>query len=178
MNETIHDGLYASGVDWQAVELPYAGGSLAMTIVVPQNLAAFEKTLSSTRFAEIADALEQTYISVSLPRFKVETKSELSAALVKMGMPLAFDPDKADFSGITKQEPLYIGEVVHQANISVDEKGTEASAATAVVVMAGASAGPQQEPKVVRVDRPFIFAVRDTKTGAILFLGRVVDPSV
>jgi serpin B len=178
MNETVHDGLYASGADWQAVELPYAGGSLAMTIVVPQNLAAFEKTLSGTRFAEITGALEQTYISVSLPRFKVETKSELSATLVKMGMPLAFDPGKADFSGITKQEPLYIGEVVHQANISVDEKGTEASAATAVVVMAGAAPGPQPEPKVVHVDRPFIFAVRDTSTGAILFLGRVVDPSV
>lgn len=178
MSETVHDGRYASGSGWQAVELPYLGGSLAMTIVVPQDLAAFEKTLSATRFAEITDALNQTYISLSLPRFKAETKSELSAALATMGMPLAFDPKKADFSGITTQEPLYISAVVHQANISVDEKGTEASAATAVVMMAGAAPGPQQEPTVVHVDRPFIFAVRDTKTGAILFLGRVVDPSI
>ncbi|HEX7612344.1 MAG TPA: serpin family protein [Candidatus Limnocylindrales bacterium] len=178
MKETVHDGLYASGSDWQAVELPYMGGSLAMTIVVPQDLAAFEKTLSATRFAEITDALHQTYLSLSLPRFKAETKSELSAALATMGMPLAFDPNKADFSGITTQEPLHISKVVHQANISVDEKGTEASAATAVVMMAGAAPGPQQEPMVVHVDRPFIFAVRDTKTGAILFLGRVVDPSI
>jgi len=178
MNETTHDGRYASGSGWQAVELPYLGGSLAMTIVVPQDLAAFEKTLSAARFAEITDALQETYISLSLPSFKAETKSELSAALTTMGMPLAFDSNKADFSGITTQEPLFISAVVHQANISVDEKGTEASAATAVVMMAGAAPGPQQEPKIVHVDRPFFFAVRDTKTGAILFLGRVVDPSI
>jgi len=91
-----------------------------------------------------------------------------------LGMPLAFDSRKADFSAITKSEPLFISAVAHQANISVDEKGTEATAATAVVVQATASPAPAP---VVHVDRPFIFAVRDTKSGAILFLGRVMDPS-
>jgi serpin B len=91
-----------------------------------------------------------------------------------MGMPLAFDPNRADFSGITTQEPLYVSKVVHQADISVDEKGTEASAATAVMIAAGMAPGQQV---TLHIDRPFIFAVRDTKTGAILFLGRVVDPS-
>jgi len=91
-----------------------------------------------------------------------------------MGMPLAFDPNRADFSGITTQEQLYISKVVHQANISVDEKGTEASAATAVQMEVAAMPSKQV---TLHVDRPFIFAVRDTKTGAILFLGRVADPS-
>jgi serpin B len=90
-------------------------------------------------------------------------------------MPLAFDRDQADFSGITTQERLYIAKVIHQADISVDENGTEATAATAVV-MAAASGVPTASV-TLHVDRPFLFAVRDTDTGAILFLGRVVDPS-
>jgi serpin B len=92
-----------------------------------------------------------------------------------MGMPLAFDFGKADFSGMTTQEPLFISKVLHQANISVDENGTEASAATVVVMDAG-SAAPQHVVSM-HVDRPFVFAMRDTSTGAILFLGRVSDPS-
>ena len=169
-------GRYASGSGWQAVELPYAGGSLAMTIVVPDDLAAFEGSLDAARFSQITTGLQAADVDLTLPRFKIETKSNLNSALAGMGMPLAFDPSRADFSGITTQEQLYISKVVHQANIAVDEKGTEATAAT-VVVMAGASAAPIQ-PVTVHVDRPFLFAVRDTKTGAILFLGRVVDPSV
>jgi serpin B len=94
--------------------------------------------------------------------------------LAAMGMPLAFDPNRADFSGITTQEQLYISKVVHQANISVDEKGTEASAATAVQIEAQALPARQV---TLHVDRPFLFAIRGTNTGAILFLGRVVDPS-
>src|SRR5450759_4546620 len=169
-------GRYASGSGWQAVELPYAGGSLAMTIVVPDDLAAFEGGLDAARFARITTGLQAADVDLTLPRFKIETKSNLNSALAGMGMPLAFDPSRADFSGITTQEQLYISKVVHQANIAVDEKGTEATAATAVV-MAVASAAPIQ-PVTLHVDRPFLFALRDTNTGAILFLGRVVDPSV
>jgi serpin B len=165
---------YASGSGWQAVELPYAGGSLVMTIVVPDNLATFERSLDVARFAQITASLEPTDVDLTLPRFKIETKSDLSSVLAQMGMPLAFDPDRADFSGITTQEQLYISAVIHQANISVDEKGTEASAATAVVMTAGLAPSKQV---TLHVDRPFIFAVRDTNTGAILFLGRVTDPS-
>jgi serpin B len=165
---------YASGSGWQAVELPYAGGSLAMTIVVPDDLAAFEGGLDAARFAQITAALKATHVILTLPRFKIETKSDIAFTLAAMGMPVAFDRNRADFSGITTQVPLYISKVVHQANISVDEKGTEASAATAVEIAAGAA--PSQ-PVTLHVDRPFVFAVRDTGTGAILFLGRVVDPS-
>jgi serpin B len=175
MSLGLSEGRYASGSGWQAVELPYAGRSLAMTIVVPDDLATFEGSLDATRFSQITAALQPTAVDLTFPRFKIETKSDLNSALARMGMPLAFDPSQADFSGITTQEELYISKVVHQANIAVDEKGTEATAAT-VVVMAAASAAPIQ-PVTVHVDRPFLFAVRDTKTGAILFLGRVVDPS-
>jgi len=174
MSLDLSDGRYASGSGWQAVELPYADRSLAMTIVVPDDLAAFEGSLDAARFAQITAALEPTYLDLTLPRFKIETKSDLHSALERLGMPLAFDPDRADFSGITSQEQLYISKVVHQANIAVDEKGTEASAATAVEIAATALPARQV---TLHVDRPFIFAVRDTSTGAILFLGRVVDPS-
>ncbi len=169
------EATYASGSGWQAVELPYAGGSLAMTIVVPDDLAAFEGGLDAARFAQITAALKATDVILTLPRFKIEMKSDIAFALAAMGMPVAFDRNRADFSGITTQVPLYISKVVHQANISVDEKGTEASAATAVEIAAtGAAPG---QPVTLHVDRPFVFAVRDTRTGAILFLGRVVDPS-
>jgi serpin B len=89
-------------------------------------------------------------------------------------MPIAFDPDRADFSGMTTQERLFIAKVIHQANISVDEKGTEAAAATAVVMEATAM---PTEPVKLDVNRPFLFAVRDTRSGAVIFLGRIVDPS-
>jgi len=174
MSLNLSEGGYASGSGWQAVELPYANGSLAMDIVVPDNLATFERSLDSTLFDQIAAFLQSTDVDLTLPRFKIETKSDLSSVLARMGMPLAFDPDRADFSGITAPEQLYISAVVHQANISVDEKGTEAAAATAVVMTA--SLAPSKQV-TLHVDRPFIFAVRDTNTGAILFLGRVADPS-
>jgi len=174
MSLNLPEGRYSSGSGWQAVELPYAGGSLAMTIVVPDDLATFESSFDATLFDQITASLEPTYLDLTLPRFKIETKSDLSSALAGMGMPLAFDPGRADFSGITTQEQLYISKVVHQANISVDEKGTEASAATAVQIEAFAMPGQRV---TLHVDRPFVFAVRDTNTGAILFLGRVADPS-
>jgi serine protease inhibitor len=178
MSLNLSNGRYASGTGWRAVELPYAGGSLAMTIVVPDDLTAFEGSLDAARFSQIAAALQPTNVDLTLPRFKIETKSDLASALAGMGMPLAFDPNGADLSGITTQEKLYIAKVVHQANISIDENGTEATAATAVQVEAAASVVPIQPPVTLHVDRPFLFALRDTNTGAILFLGRVVDPSV
>jgi serine protease inhibitor len=174
MSLNLSEGGYVSGSGWQAVELPYAGGSLVMDIVVPDDLATFERSLDAAGFAQMTASLQPTDVNLTLPRFKIETKSDLSSALAGMGMPLAFDPDRADFSGITTQEQLYISAVVHQANISVDERGTEASAATAVVMTA--SMAPSRQV-TLHVDRPFIFAVRDTNTGAILFLGRTVDPS-
>ena len=165
---------YATGAGWQAADLAYIGGSLAMTVIVPDDLAAFEKGLDAAAFASIEQALRPTSMQLAMPRFATETKTELTGILAAMGMPLAMDPDRADFSGITTAERLFISRVAHQANITVDENGTEASAATAVV-MAVATAAPVKVS--LRLDKPFIFAIRDTKTGAILFLGRIVDPS-
>ncbi len=165
---------YASGSGWRAVEIPYVGGSLAMTIIVPDDLAAFEPTLSAGTFAAITGALGDTEVALAFPRFGIETKTDLAATLAALGMPSAFD-DRADFSGITTAERLEISDVVHQATIDVDEKGTEAAAATAVVMRATAMPA---EPVSLRVDRPFLFALRDVPTGSILFLGRVGDPSI
>ena len=165
---------YASGDGWRAVEIPYIGGSLAMTVILPDNLAGFEQTLTADTFAAITGALAETQVALAFPKFGIETKAELAPILAALGMPSAFD-DRADFSGITAAEKLLISNVIHQANIDVDEKGTEAAAATAVVMRATAMPA---EPVAFRADRPFLFALRDVPTGAVLFLGRVGDPSI
>ena len=165
---------YAEGDGWRAVELPYLGNELAMTVIVPDDLAAFESTLDVDAFAAIANALDPTDVALSIPRFSTESKVTLSDVLAELGMPLAFDPDRADFSGITAEDRLFIAAVVHQANIDVDEAGTTAAAATAVAMAAGSAPA---EPITLVVDRPFLFALRDTTTGAIVFLGRITDPS-
>lgn len=167
---------HATGTGWRAVEIPYAGGQLAMVVIVPDDLAAFEAGLDGDRLEEIVATLEERPVNLTLPRFSVETKASLGAALIALGMPLAFDPHRADFGGITAEQALFIDAVVHQANIDVDEKGTEAAAATAVG-MRVTSADPD-EPATFRADRPFLFALRDVPTGAVLFLGRVTDPSI
>ncbi|MGA3057241.1 MAG: serpin family protein [Candidatus Limnocylindrales bacterium] len=174
MSLSLASATYASGPGWQAAELGYVGGSLAMTLILPDDLPTFEKKLDATLFDHITGALRHTSGELTLPRFKTETRIDLNQTLATMGMPSAFDAARADFSGITDQERLFISKVVHQANISVDEKGTEASAAT-VVVIAVATSPP--DLVTFHVDRPFVFAVRDRSTGAILFLGRIVDPS-
>jgi serpin B len=144
-----------------------------MMVIVPDDLAAFESTLTADSFAAITGALSDTEVALALPKFGIETKTDLASTLAALGMPSAFD-DRADFSGITTAEQLEISDVIHQANIDVDEKGTEA-AATAVVMRATAMPA---EPVTLRVDRPFLFALRDVPTGSILFLGRVGDPSI
>ena len=165
---------YAEGDGWQAVELPYVGRQLAMLVILPDDLRAFEARLDGHGLSQITAALEDRLVTLALPRFGIESKVTMNQVLADMGMPLAFDPDKADFDGISSaDDDLYISAVIHQANIDVDEEGTEAAAATGVVV-GTTSAGP--EPVTMTVDRPFLFALRDLETGAILFLGRVVEP--
>ena len=165
---------YASGDGWRAVELPYLGGSLAMTLILPDDLAGFEQGLTPDGLGAITSSLTDTQVALALPRFGIETKAELATILADLGMPTAFG-DAADFSGITTAEQLAISNVIHQANIDVDEKGTEAAAATAVVMRESAMVA---DGVSVRLDRPFLFALRDVPTGAILFLGRVGDPSI
>jgi serpin B len=161
------------GDGWQAVELPYVGGKLAMLVIVPDDLAAFEGTLDEGLFADVVSGLATAQVILGLPKFGTESQLTLNDILADLGMPAAFT-DAADFSGITTQEPLKITAVIHQANIDVDEKGTEAAAATAVVM--GRTSAPA-ETVTLTVDRPFLFALRDIETGAVLFLGRIADPS-
>jgi serpin B len=110
-----------------------------------------------------------------MPKFEFRTQANLNTALASLGMVAAFDPGNADFSRMTKQERLFISDVIHEAYINVDEEGTEAAAATAVV-MELTSAMPGEIIQLT-IDRPFIFAIRDRDTGAILFLGRITDPT-
>lgn len=109
-----------------------------------------------------------------MPKFEFDSKLGLESTLDEMGMPDAFSSEEADFSGIDGTEKLFITDVVHQAFVSVDEAGTEAAAATGVVV--GITSAPSA-PVEVTVDRPFVFLIRDVETGAILFVGRVVNPN-
>jgi serpin B len=164
---------YGSGPGWKAVELPYVGDGLAMTIILPDDMAAFQGSLDAAALARIVGSLEPTKVNLTLPAFDTESRAELSELLKAMGMPAAFDGGTADFSGITAEERLYIGFVIHQANITVDEAGTEAAAAT---VVGFDTAGPGAEPTNLRIDRPFLFVLRDVPTGAIVFMGRVSDP--
>ena len=164
---------YAKGAGWQAVEIPYIGGSLAMTVILPDDLAAFERAFDSATLGAITGGLADTQVTLTLPKFSIETKAELGRLLEVLGMPTAFS-GSADFSGITTAEQLAISAVIHQANIDVDEKGTTAAAATAVVLRA---TGMPAQPVTLSVDHPFLFALRDVPTGTVLFLGRVSDPS-
>ena len=165
---------YAAGNGWQAVELPYVGGKLAMDVIVPDDLASFEATLDEPALAAITAALQPRQVDLQLPRFSTSAQVMLKDALATLGMPTAFSVESADFSGMTTQERLLIDAVVHQADIDVDEHGTEASAATAVLMK---PASLPIDIVQVRVDRPFLFALRDLETGAVVFLGRITDPT-
>jgi serpin B len=167
---------HSDGDGWHAVELSYIGGDLAMLLVLPDEgrLADVEAQVPTGLLDEAAGALVPVEVILDVPRWDTESKLQLADVLGAMGMPTAFT-ESADFSGMTTEEQLAIAAVVHQANITVDEKGTEAAAATAIGM--AATAAPADEPLALRLDRPFLFALRDRPTGAVLFLGRVGDPS-
>ena len=196
---------YATGDGWKAVELGYRGPTdavpLAMTIVMPDDLKAFEKSLDAKTLASITAKLDKVRagwyhvkcppardpgcypydMRLTMPKFSTETRTSLVKLLKGLGMPLAFQPGGADFGGIhvpsDLNDAIYISAVIHQANIDVDEHGTEAAAATAVG--AGTGGGPSPLKNVTfRVDHPFIYLIRDLETGAIVFMGRVADPSL
>ena len=164
---------YAQGAGWRAVELPYVGGTLAMLVIVPDDMAGFEAGFDDQALGAIVAGLDTHEVILGLPKFGAESRVELGPVLAALGMPTAFT-DAADFSGITTQEQLLISAVIHQANIDVDENGTEAAAATAVVMRATAAPDGMV---TLTVDGPFLFALRDTESGAVLFLGRIADPS-
>ena len=166
---------YAAGEGFQAIGLPYQEHALSMLLLIPEagELASFEASLTPSRLDEILAIMENRPVHLTMPRFTIESSLGLVDTLRTLGMPAAFGAE-ADFSGMDGTRALFIGEVLHQAFVSVDEAGTEAAAATAVMVPMGIS---EREPVEVAVDRPFLFAIRDRKTGAILFFGRCTDPT-
>jgi serine protease inhibitor len=168
---------YLRAAGHQAVTLPYKGGRLAMTVVLPDGpLAPLEASLARDGLRSLAAGARVTDVALVLPRFRMTADFTLSTVLQRLGVKQAFRDD-ADFSGITSAERLKIDEVVHKAYVDVDEKGTEAAAATAVIMRVAARIAPARPPVSVRVDRPFLFAISDTVTGAPLFLGRVANPA-
>jgi serpin B len=165
---------YAEGPGYQAVELPYDGRELSMVVLLPRpgEFASFERSLDAAQVETILKGLERNQVALVMPKWKFDSQFSLRDALVALGMRDAFT-DAADFSGMTGSRDLYIQAVVHKAFVSVDERGTEAAAATAVLMRL--TAAPAQ-PVEVTVDRPFLFLIRDVQTGAILFVGRVMNP--
>ncbi len=168
---------YYSDNELKALEMDYQGDNLSMFILLPNenySLSEVEAGLSSAEISDIRSKLVYQSVQVWLPKFKMTKSEEMSGLLKELGMKSAFDPHLADFSGINSTEGLYISEVFHKAFINVDETGTEAAAATAVVL--GATAGYVILPEF-RADHPFLFFIIDKPTGAILFMGRVADPT-
>ncbi len=163
----------------RALEIPYDGRRLAMLILLPKavdGLAQVERSLTPALLR--GDGLASAEVSLYLPRFRAETGYALAEALKAMGMPRAFDDRKAEFFSMVEGEPLCISSVIHQAFVDVNEAGTEAAAATAVVMAMLGSMVRESEPVIFRVDRPFLFLIRDRRTGCVLFLGRIRDPAV
>lgn len=166
---------YAEANGYQAIQLPYDGYETSMVILLPAQgeFRAFEDLLDAGMVDSILQDLVPKQVSLSMPRFEFDSDFSLKKALSVLGMADAF-ASTADFSGMTGSRELFISEVVHKAFVSVDEEGTEAAAATAVMMTLSAS---PEEPVEFTANRPFIFLIRDNPTGTILFAGRVMNPS-
>ena len=170
---------YAQGKGYKAVDIPYKGGEMSMTVLIPDEgeFSIFEATLGTHSVSSILKDIRPEILDLTMPLFQFESQVSLKDALKAMGMPNAFSASAADFSGVDgrncTEDPacLRITDVFHKGFVSVDEEGTEASAATGVLM------GPTSLPPQVVIDRPFVFLIRDTVTDSILFVGRVVDPS-
>lgn len=164
---------YAEGDGYQALELLYRGNQLSMVILMPDagEFDRYEKALQYSPLKPVLDNFDFRTVLLAMPKFKYSSEFMLKKTLGEMGMPVAFTGG-ADLSGMTGNRDLFISDVYHDAFVAVDEKGTEAAAATAVAIARGASGGPV----TFTIDRPFIFLIRDIKTGAVLFIGRVLNP--
>jgi len=176
------DYRYYDGGTFQELEMPYKGEELAMIILLPNEidgLPALERSFTPAAASEWIQKLAPVNkVILTLPRFTMTQQFELSSTLAAMGMPQAFS-GSADFSGMTGKPDFTISAAIHKAFIDVNEQGTEAAAATAIEMVATAMQRPNNEPPpiIFDADHPFLFLIRETSTGAILFLGRVTDPT-
>ncbi len=169
---------YAKGDGYEAVEMAYDGEELAMLVIAPTagTFATFESSLTGGKVLDILAGLETREVNLHFPKLKVDGSFDLKEPLRALGMNQAFT-DAADFSGMSTTEPLRVTDVLHKTFLELDENGTEAAAATAVVA-AGFSAAPVDPPIVMKVDRPFITAIVDRQTRTLVFLGRVLEPKL
>jgi len=162
---------YAETEELQILEMPYEGDELSMLVILPRkNLESID--INNEKLNELKGMLHETNVGVYMPKFKFETKYFMKEDLKEMGMPTAFNQNTADFSGMTGNRDLFISKVIHQAFVEVNEEGTEAAAATAVVMAKSAAF----KSDIFRADHPFIFIIQQKATGNILFMGRVVNP--
>ncbi len=165
---------YTDGNGYQAIELLYQGMKLSMVILLPEKgqFEKFENSLEYPRIQEIISNLNNQKVILTMPKFKFTSEFKLKQTLTDMGMPLAFS-NSADFSGMTVEEGVEISDVIHKAFIAVNEEGTEAAAATGVMIVGVAAPA---KPIEFTIDRPFIFLIRDIETNTTLFMGRVLNP--
>jgi serine protease inhibitor len=175
MHQTAKFGYWAEEGGPQVLEMPYAGDRLAMVIFLPrarEGLAELEKRLTFENVGKWLAGLKPEKVRVALPRFAAAQRCDLAEVLQSLGMTDAFRKGAADFSGMNgRKGDLFISKVIHEAFVDVNEEGTEAAAATAVIVTRNGHPTPE-----FRADHPFVFLIRDRQTGAILFMGRVTDP--
>jgi serpin B len=168
---------FAQTPDYQAIDLPYGGEAFTMTVVLPSEaigIDAFVESLDAEAWAEIIAELRETELLVALPKFKLEYEKNLNDVLKALGMEVAFNPAAADFSRMHRDAlamQLHISRVKQKAFVDVDEEGTRAAAVTSVEI------GVTSAPPMFRADRPFLFAIRERLSGALLFMGVVRDPS-
>jgi serpin B len=164
----------------KAIEVPYKDNKASMVIFLPNTnngIIEFEKSFDYKYYLDIISSFQPNEVRLFLPKFQTTFKIYLGSILSEMGMPLAFSPSGADFSGMTGKRDLCISEVIHQAFVNVDEKGTEAAAATAVIMIATA-VRPSSDIKIFNADHPFIFCIKDNSSGSILFMGKIMNPKV
>ena len=169
---------YGAIEDLQVLELPYGDGSLSMIVLLPKavdGLESIEARLNLENVQRWMQSVNQNYrLEISLPRFKTTAEFGMKRALQAMGMKSAFEVHGADFSGMTGDKSLFISDVVHKAFVDVNEQGTEAAAATGVVT----STVSYSTPPTFRADHPFVFMIRDNRSGALLFIGRIMNPAM
>ncbi|MBN2271321.1 MAG: serpin family protein [Sedimentisphaerales bacterium] len=168
---------YAEAESAQILELPYADDELSMIILLPKKtdgLSDFEKELTPRGLSDWLGGLAKRKVVVSIPKFKMTSQFSMASVLKSMGITDAFAPREADFSGMNGRKDLFISAVVHEAYVEVNEEGTEAAAATGVVMRL--TSVPMDRPPVFRADHPFLFVIRHKQTGSILFIGRVTNP--
>jgi serpin B len=174
MHQAAQFGSFDGG-SFEALDLPYHGSEWSMVVFLPKKvdgLAEFEKSLNTVQLAQWLAQMKPVNVDVALPKFKMTAEFNLQQVLSALGMPTAFSR-AADFSGMTGGRDLFISEVVHKAYVDVQEEGTEAAAATGVVMKRLIAELPS---RVFRADHPFVFVIRDLRSNSILFLGRVTDP--